>query len=160
MNRITLISFVIFFLNVSSIFGQNQPDSIHIKKKLGTVFIQNNKKLTPKQLLDITKMDPEAYKEMKLAKLNYNIGNIFGCAGGFLVGWQLGTTIAGGKPNWTLAGIGAGLIVVSIPFSTLYTQHTKHAVGIYNNGLKQMGFRKIDFKIGLICNGIGIKTTF
>ena len=97
---------------------------------------------------------------MKIAKSNYDIGTVFGFAGGFLVGWPLGTALGGGEPNWTLAGIGAGLIVVSIPFSTSYTKHAKKAVGIYNTGLSQTGLRKIDFNLGLTCNGIGIKMTF
>ena len=128
MKKNTLILIGFLLLNGSLIFGQSQSDSIQIKKILGTVFIQNGKKLTPKQLLEITKINSEAYNEMKVAKSNY--------------------------------GIGTGLIVVSIPFSTSYTKHAKKAVGIYNNGLAQTGLRKIDFNLALTCNGIGIKMTF
>ncbi len=147
-------------MTVFSSYGQNKSDSIEIKKTLGTVFRQNGKNLTPGQLLDITQSNVEAYKEMKIAKSNYDAGFIFGFAGGFLVGWPVGTAVAGGKPNWTLAGIGAGLIVVSIPFSSAYTKHAKNAVKIYNSGLKQTGLNNIDFKIGLTCNGIGVRVIF
>jgi hypothetical protein len=97
---------------------------------------------------------------MKIAKSNYDVGFVFGFSGGCLVGWPVGTAVAGGKPNWTLAGIGAGFIVVSIPFSSAYTKHAKNAVKIYNNGLKQTGFNNIDLNIGLTCNGIGVKVIF
>lgn len=150
----------IFLITVFSSYGQSKSDSIEIKKFIGTVFQQSGKNLTPRQLLAITKVNEEAYKEMKIAKSNYGVGSVVGFVGGFLVGWPLGTAIGGGKPNWTLAGIGAGLIVVSIPFSIAYTKHAKNAVIIYNNGLQQTGFNNIDLKIGLTCNGIGIKAIF
>ena len=160
MKKNTLILVGILILCVSQIFAQSQTDSIQIKKSLGTIFIQNGKKLTPKQLLEITKVNQEAYKEMKVAKSNHDIGSVFGFAGGFLVGWPLGTAIAGGEPNWALAGIGAGLIVMSIPFSSSYAKHAKNAVGIYNNGLNQTGLRKVNFDLGLTCYGIGVKMRF
>ncbi len=160
MKKHTLILIGILILNVSQIFAQSQTDSIQIKKSLGTIFIQNGKKLTPKQLLVITKVNQEAYKEMKVAKSNYDLGSVLGFAGGFLVGWTLGTAVGGGEPNWTLAGIGAGLIIVSIPFSTSYSKHAKNAVRIYNNGLDHTGLRKIYFNLGLTCNRIGIKMSF
>lgn len=147
-------------MTVFSSYGQNKSDSIEIKKTLGTVFRQNGKNLTPRQLLDITQSNTEAYREMKIAKTNYDVGYVFGFAGGFLVGWPLGAAIVGGEPNWTLAAIGAGLIVVSIPFSTAYTKHARNAVNLYNNGLKSTGLNKIDFKIGLTYNGIGVIVTF
>jgi hypothetical protein len=158
MKRIILIW--IFLMTIFSSYGQSKSDSIEIKKTLGTVFRQNGKNLTPRQLLDITQSNTEAYKEMKIAKSNYDVGSVFGFAGGFLIGWPLGTAIAGGQPNWALAGIGAGLIVVSIPFSTAYTKHAKNAVKLYNNGLKSTGFDNVDLTIGLTCNGIGVKVIF
>lgn len=156
----TLLIITTVLLCYSNLFAQNQSDSIEVKKRLGTVFIQNGRYLTPRQLLDITESNPEAYKEMKIAKTNYDVGTVFGFAGGFLVGWPVGTAIAGGKPNWTLAGIGAGLIVVSIPFSSAYTKHAKNAVNIYNNGIRQTGMKNFDLKLGLASNGIGLKITF
>jgi hypothetical protein len=150
----------IFLLTVFTVCGQIKSDTIEIKKSFGTVFRQNGKNLTPKQLMAITSSNPEAYKEMKIAKSNYDFGSVIGFAGGFMVGWPVGTALAGGDANWTLAGIGAGLICISIPFSTAYTKHTKNAVEIYNNQLRQTGFNQVDFKVGLTCNGIGIKVNF
>ncbi len=150
----------LFLLNFAQIFAQNKSDSIEIKKALETTFKQNGKNLTPRKLLNITQTNTEAYKEMKIAKNNYNIESVFGSVGGFMVGWVLGGAVVGGEPNWTLAGIGAGLIIVSIPFSTAYSKHAINAVRIYNNGLKLTGMNNMDFKVGLTCNGIGIKMTF
>ena len=50
----------------------------------------------------------------------YIIGSyVFGFSGGALIGWPLGTAIAGGDPVWYLAGIGAGLIGVGVLFEIL-----------------------------------------
>ncbi len=97
---------------------------------------------------------------MKLAKSNYDVGYVFGFAGGFLIGWPIGTAIGGGDPNWTLAAVGAGLAVISIPFMVSYTKHAKNAVHKYNKGLKYSYFAKPDLKIGLTYNGVGIKIKF
>ncbi len=150
----------IFLMMVFSSFGQNNGDSIEIKKVFGTVFRQNGNNLTPKQLLDITQTNAEAFEEMKIAKSNYDVGFIFGFAGGLFIGWPAGTAIAGGEPNWTLAGIGTGLILISIPSSAAYTKHAKIAVRIYNNGLKTSGVNNLDLKIGLAYNGVGLKMVF
>ena len=151
---------IIFLLCLSQLFAQNQTDSIVVGKKMGTVFMKNGQYLTPRQLLDLTKTNDEAYKEMKIAKSNYDIAYVFGFAGGFMVGWPIGTAIGGGKPNWALAGVGAGLIVVSIPFSNSYSKHAKNAITIYNKGLRKNGVNKIETRLGLINNGIALRVNF
>lgn len=150
----------IFLLSAYSVIGQISRDTIEIKKTLGTVFRQNNKNLTPGRLLDITRSNPEAYKEMKIAKNNYDVGFAIGFAGGALIGWPIGTAIAGGDPEWILAGIGAGLIVISIPFSLAYTKHAKKAVKFYNSALKNVGLHNIDLNFGLTYNGFAVRMTF
>ena len=152
----------ILLLSLSPLFAQNQSDSIVIKKAFGTVFKQNGKILTPRQLSNITQMNASAFKEMSLARDNYTAASVIGAVGGFMVGWPMGTAMAGGDANWAMAGIGAGLIVVSIPFDIAFIKHAKKAVGIYNSGLKQTqtGMNKIEFKMAMTCNGIGIKMRF
>jgi hypothetical protein len=158
MKQIILTS--VLLLSFIYLQGQYQTDSIVIKKTFGTIFQKNGNNLTPGQLLDITFPNTEAYAEMKLAKSNYDVGYVFGFAGGFLIGWPIGTAIGGGDPNWTLAAVGAGLAVISIPFTISYTKHAKNAVHIYNKGLKYSYFAKPDLKIELIYNGIGIQIKF
>jgi hypothetical protein len=160
MKRKILFLTILLTINATYIYCQSTSDSIQVTKKMGTVFIQNGKALMPKQLLKITEVNPEAYKEMKIAKSNSNTANIFGMAGGFLVGWQLGTALAGGEPNWASAGIGAGLIGISIPFSVAYVKHAKNAVSIYNNGLKQSNSSNLNLNFGLTGNGLALKMTF
>ena len=143
-----------------SLFGQIQSDSIQVKKRLGPVFQQNGRNLTPRQLLDITQTNQEAYAEMKTANTNYIVSLIFQAPGGFLIGYPLGTALAGGDPNWTLAAVGAGLVAVSIPFISAYNKHAKNAVEIYNRGLRYSSLPIPEMKIGLTNYGIALKLSF
>ena len=155
-----LIILTILLVSFSQLFAQNQIDTIEVKKALLTVFKQNNKVLTPRQLLKITQINQEAYKEMKMAESNFDAVVVCGFIGGFMVVYPLGTAIASGDANWTLAGIGLGLIAASVPFSVAYSKHAKNGVRIYNNGLLKTESKKIDFNLGLTSNGIGIRITF
>ena len=140
--------------------AQNQSDSISVKKAFGTVFKQNGKVLTPKQLMSIVQSNPSAFQEMKVAKNNYSVASVVGFAGGFMVGYPIGTALAGGKADWALAGIGAGLIVASIPFTNAYVGHATNAVKMYNAGLKQTGINQVSYQLGFAAKGIGLKIRF
>jgi len=142
------------------LFAQVPQDTITIKKGFGTVFMHKGKRLTTRQLSDRVKENPEAFKLMSKAKSNQAIGSVFGFAGGFLVGWPLGTAIGGGDPNWTLAAVGAGLIGVSIPFNAAYNKHATNAVHIYNEGLRKTSSRKVQFNMGVSYNRVGLKMNF
>jgi len=120
--------------------------------------VRNEKKLNPKQLLAIMQGNPESYQIMKVAKSNYDVGNVFGFAGGAVVGWQLGALAGGGgrKANWTSVGIGGALIVAGLPFLSVYLKHAKKAVASYNNGLNRVGYREIFICPSITSNGIGL----
>lgn len=158
MKNTLIICFLCMIL--SHLNAQNQSDSIEVTKKMGTVFRQHGKILTVRQLQEITRSNSKAYNEMKIANSNATGSFIFGFAGGALIGWPIGSAIGGGKPNWALAGIGAGLVVLSIPFSVGYTKHAKSAVRIYNAGLKPIALNKFELIMGLTSNGIGAKINF
>ncbi len=136
-----------------NLYSQGMPDTIEVKK---SIFRQNGKRLAPKQLLEITKSNSEAYKEMGIAKINHDIGSLFALTGGFFIGLPIGTFLAGSDPNWALVGIGVGLACISIPFSTAYTKHAKNAVKLYNDGLKQ----NVDLRVSFSGTGVSLRVTF
>ena len=158
MKKIIIIA--IALIACINLYSQNQSDSIQAVKKLGTVYQQNGKTLTIAQIEAITKVNPEAANEMKIAKSNYTFSTIFGGIGGGLIGYPIGTVIGGGEPNWTLAGIGAGIALLSIPFSLGSAKHTNNAVRIYNNGLQNSSLPKMVVKLGSTQNGVGVRITF
>lgn len=55
----------------------------------------------------------DAYVLMDKVKTRTTVVSVFSYAGGFMIGWPIGTAIAGGDPNWSLAGVGAGLITLA-----------------------------------------------
>ena len=150
----------ILLMSFVHLFGQEKADTIEVRTTKGTVFLQNGQILSPRKLLEITQSNQEAYKEMKKAKGNYDAGMAFGYIGGFLVGLPLGTAIGGGDPNWALAGIGAGLLVISIPFSKSYKKHAINAAGIYNDGLRNTGGEALEMSLNFSSDGIGLRWTF
>lgn len=106
---------------------------IKIYKTFGGVrFEMDTLTLSPKQVLEILKVEPLAYEEFKRAKLNYNVAGALGFTGGFLIAFPLGTAIAGGDPEWGLAAGGAVLILASIPFNNSFKDRAVNALDLYN----------------------------
>jgi hypothetical protein len=88
--------------------------------------------LSPKQVLEVLKDNSVAFEEFKRAKVNYNVAGVLGFTGGVLIGFPIGTAIAGGDPEWGLAAGGVGLILASIPFNRAYKGRAFGAIELYN----------------------------
>lgn len=135
--------------------------TIEIKKNFwGTTYRQNNQKLTPAELMETLKTNPAAYTEMKKARTNQTFSSIFSGVGGFMVGWPIGTAAGGGDANWTLAGIGAGLIVAAIPFEIAFSKRARNSINIYNNGSGKSSWHKPQLNLGFTRHGMGMKLSF
>ena len=140
--------------------GQSPSDSIQVKKRLGPVFQQNGRTLTPNQLLTVTKSNPDAFAEMKVANNNYVASLFFQIPGGFLIGYPIGTSLGGGDPNWTMAAIGAGLVIFAIPLISAYNKHATNAVNIYNKGLRSSLTPTSSLNLRVTSNGVGLRISF
>jgi hypothetical protein len=80
---------------------------------------------------------PATKADIDAARTYATIGMIFGAVGGALIGWPIGAAAAGErKPPWVLAGVGAGVVAVSIPFSIGASGRVSDAVKAHNNSLK------------------------
>ena len=113
---------------------QGQTDAVEIRKVFGGYqFYHEGKQIKLTQLEDLLRSNEQAYQQIKSSRSSRTISAILGYAGGFMIGWPLGTAIVGGKPNWALAGAGAGLAAVSIPISASANRKMKKAVSIYNS---------------------------
>ena len=115
----------IFLISLSPLFAQNQSDSIVIKKAFGTVFKQNGKTLTPRQLWNITGKNSAANKEMNIARDNYVVATVIGSVGGFMVGWPMGTAMAGGDANWVKNEILKKLELLFLSYILFQLLHNK-----------------------------------
>lgn len=154
----TVLSFLLL-LTVFNTQAQKACDTIRIHKDLGKVYSYQKQKLKPKQMLELMEPNPMAYRAMKRAKTNYNVGCVFAYAGGFLVGWSLGSLISKGEIDWRIGGAGAGLIGLSIPFSIGQNRHTKKAVQLFNDAAKTSTCR-IHFNINCTANKLGFAANF
>ena len=155
---LVLCVFGVFQLNAQT-FGQR----IEAEKVFGGYkFTRNGRTLSIKQLANVLEPNVAAYEALKPARTNTTIATILGGAGGFLVGWQLGSAIAGGEPNWIMAGVGAGLIGISIPITAKSNRQALEAVEIYNSSLGNSFYRtyKPQLLIGSTANGVGLSLKF
>ncbi len=161
MKRI-IVFFTLLTMGFTFAFGQAPSDSITMKKVFGGYqFYQGDKLLKVNQLVNTMKTNEQAYKQIKSAQSTYTMAMILSSAGGFMVGWPLGTAVGGGEPNWTIAGIGAGLIVAAIPISQSFNKKAKQAVDTFNSGLQTSSFwEKNELNLTLTGNGIGLTLNF
>ena len=158
MKKLQLFVFILFSLQVA---GQSLSDTITVK---GNGFYQHDIRLNINQLQQAVQANSQAYQLIKKAKTGSTVAMAFGYAGGAFIGYPLGTMIGGGKPNWALAGIGAGLLIIAIPISISATKNVKQGVALFNGSLSDKAFLKQkikpEFKIGITDNGIGVVMRF
>lgn len=63
---------------------------------------------------------------------------VLGAVGGGLIGWPIGQSIGGSRdPNWTLAYIGAGVLVGNIILESLARSKLDQAVEVHNQSLSK-----------------------
>lgn len=161
MKKIAIIM-TLLTVSLTFAFGQNVNDAILMKKSFGSYqFYQGDKRLNMRQLVDVMRPNEQAYMQIKSAKSTYTLAAIVGATGGFMVGWPLGTALGGGEPNWVMAGVGAGLIVVSIPITQNFNKKAKQAVDTFNGGLQSNSFwDNRELRLAMTGNGIGLVFRF
>ena len=159
MKKGTLFTLLLICLSTLSGLAQYQRDTIEVGKRSGT-FYRQNRRITPGELVILTRNNPGALREMQMAKSNHEIGSLFAYSGGLAAGFALGQAIVKGKGSLTLAGIGAGLMLISLPFGSAYNRHAGKAVQLYNGEIKRTGQRKTDFRLGLALNTASLKVSF
>jgi hypothetical protein len=115
--------------------NKNQSNEIYVVQDNGIIFMQNGKRLTIQQLLEITSADKVAYTEMRIAKSNSNAGSFFSAVGGSGLGASAASLLINGKVNLIVVGIAIVSVGVSIMFAHDFKIHAKNAVRIYNENL-------------------------
>lgn len=162
MKKIAII-FTLMAISSTFVLGQTAVDSISMEKGFGGyVFYQGDQKLkNVTQLANVMKSNPEAHSQILSAKSSYNTALVLGGVGGAFIGWPLGTALGGGEPNWALAGIGAGLVVVSIPLTQSFNKKAIQAVQTFNSGARTSSFwDEKELNLTNTNNGIGLTLTF
>lgn len=155
---------IFLFFTLSIVVHLCYAQEIEIKKVFGGYKLsQDGRPLTIKSLSPILEVNSEAFAIYKKAKSSAAVSNVIGAIGGGLIGWPIGTAIAGGNANWVLAGIGAGIILVSIPIQIGSNKKLKQSVDMYNTGFKRLGkndIKKVEYELGITGNGAGLMVKF
>jgi|SRR5690554_1793094 len=143
-------------------YAQAPTDSISIRKTFGGYnFYQGDQRLSMNQLVNALEPNTQAFNLIVRAQTTSSIATILEMAGGFMIGWPIGTAIGGGEPNWALAGVGAGLVVIAIPLRHNFIMQARQAVDIHNGGGGASSFwEKRELDLTLKGNGLGISLWF
>lgn len=103
---------------------------------LGTEYAQNGEAIDRRDMMDKLEKEPAAADELSGHGALSTTSLLLSVAGGFLVGWPIGQAIGGqDKPLWVLAGVGGGLIALSIPFAVIAENKVANAVDAHNRGV-------------------------
>lgn len=130
MKKIVVLSLLL--ISAFTLFAQDRTEIKMYKTFGGARFEMDTLVLSPKQVLEIVKIEPLAYEKFKKAKANYNAAGALGFTGGLLVGFPIGTAIGGGEPEWGMAIAGGVLIVGSFSLNSIFRSHAFEAIELYN----------------------------
>ena len=156
-----MIRFYLIFLVLNVCIGaamaQQADRKIVLKPSFGGLqFERDGETLSPAQVQQLLEPMPEAFQEMKKARESKTASTIIGGAGGFLFGYSIGAALAGGEANRTMAGIGGGLMLISIPYSLIFRHRATNAVEMYNADASLQSKGSIQFRFGVTPSGFGM----
>lgn len=128
----------------------------------GNKFYKGDTLIGINQVLDEMSSNEGTYNLMLSAKKDNVFAQILGATGGLLIGIPVGTALAGGDPKWALAGIGAGIIVVTIPISIKFKKKANKAILQHNNFIKNGAWLQNSptYKLGFGSNGLNFQIRF
>jgi len=141
---------LILMLCATSLFSQD----LEVTKK---GLYKDGSLVSPRDWVSVMDTNEEAIKFAKKAKTNKTMADIFAYTGGFLIGWPIGTAIGGGEPEWALAGVGAGLAAIAIPFTSGAKKNLEKAVEVYGSPDHSVS---AEVRVGFTGNGLGLVIKF
>lgn len=149
---------ILTFIFCNPLLSQKTSDTIVIKKLLGGYrYEMNGKNLRTVEVMEQIHENKQAFQLMQKARTGNGFASALGYAGGFLIGWPIGTAAGGGNAQWGMAAIGAGLVLVAIPISIQANKNARKAVQTYNQSKKGLSLQTpVEVQISLRGNGIGL----
>lgn len=165
MRKFVLILFLMV-VNFSFVLGQTPQDSISVfEMNRGYQYFKGDKQLTADELAFAVRSNDEAYQMIRSAQASNSFAMILGYAGGFMIGWPIGTAIGGGEPNWLVAGVGLGVAVLGFSVGAGSERQVKKAVDLYNDGLGTLSLRdprrsRSELRLSLSEYGVGLSLNF
>lgn len=128
----------------------------------GNKFYYDGLKISSDGVEQIMRSNPNALELLRQGNKQSNGASVVGGIGGILIGWPIGTAIAGGDPVWELAAVGAGISVISAIIYSSANKKIKRSVELYNAGTStshsESGIREINLMVKP--TEIGLSFTF
>jgi len=129
-----LITWGCLFLITSQACSQAQDSVIQMETTFwGIRYLQGMKQLSFREVGVVLAADPEAYGEYRKARANYVAGTIVGLAGAALIVYSVGSALTTSTPHWSVAVVGAGVLLAAVPLNNAFHRRIRSAIGIYNN---------------------------
>lgn len=137
-------------------------DTIQMTKAGGTCrYKYKGEEISAIGLQEVIQNNATAMQYFNKAKGTAGFVNIIAYCGGFLIGYPIGTAIGGRQPNWTMAIIGGGLVVLAIPIAGSINRNISKAVNAYNQDIltprKETGY---NVRLGMNQSGLGLAIRF
>ncbi len=163
------MKYLLFLIITLSILGYSQTslaqtaDTLYLHSTFwGNKFYKGDTIYSINAVLEELAANEQPYNLMLSAKKDNVFTQLLGAAGGILIGWPVGTAIGGGEPKWYLAGIGAGLVAISIPLSINFRKKANQALQDHNALMAnsaRWNYKHI-YHLGLSGNGLQLRIQF
>jgi hypothetical protein len=161
MIRFLFLFLTVCLLQISISSAQEQVPNLATRRKTGRIHKEETGGVPDlRQLLILTRDNPEAYKSAKTAKAFQRVGSVVGFAGGFMVGYGLGAAITGEQITGKVIAVGGILVLGSVPFHIGSVTHARKAIKLYNTGMRQTTFKHIDLRVSIASNSLKLKVLF
>lgn len=123
----------------------------------GTKITHDQKTISVKDFVELTKSNQKAYDFALKAKQNKTASDIFSTIGGLMIGWPLGTALAGGEFKSEILYAGLGIACISIPFASGMSKNLRKAGDAFNG---KTVADNIEYSVIANANGIGLSLNF
>jgi hypothetical protein len=139
-------------------------DTIRIKRSFwgAGYYYKSKEPLTLSRVWKLTKTTDSGRHFVYKAKVENIIGNALGFAGGIIVGWQMSKYFYSVEPDWTIVGLGGGLVALSLPFNIASFANTRKSVQYYNKHIQSTGTASVkpSLHLGYSGNSVGLALRF
>ena len=156
-----LFIFSVFILTFT-LSAYSQSTNIEVVEKglfKNKVYVKCGIEMTPAQLVTLFQNDPNMKDYYKPIAMNNVASSLLNSIGSALIFWPVAEWLSdNSNPNWDLAYIGAGCVVLSIPFKNAYNKHAARAVQYYNSWYHKTS--AVHFNLNLDRNGLGLAMKF
>ena len=153
---------LLLFIFCLPVIGQNETDSIiEAKTTNGIRFEQSGKVLSMKDIEHIVCDNEAALTIFKTAKTYNVIANVLSGCGSFMISYTIGYFIPSGYFNATMFVVGCGLGVIAIPVTLAFKNKLRQSIAAYNGWFSPIADNTtLNFHVGIVPNGVGVKVSF